>query len=383
MKETKPYKLLYAASTQSHLQRFHQPYISALRREVEVHTLSPGSDSEPSIRFDKHYFSLTNLRTMLRIRRILKEEKYDAVILNTTLAAFWIRMAMVGMKNRPYVINLVHGYLFSMTGGMKNRVLYLCERMLRGLTDEIIVMNEEDFAIASKHSLCRGGVTMTRGMGYVMPATLPGRDEALRAQYAPLDGDFLCTFVGELSGRKNQEFLLYAAARLRREGIPVRLLLVGEGAARADLEQLIRKNEWGEFIHLAGNREDVLPFLAMTDLYVSASRMEGLPFNVMEAMACGLPIVASDIKGQRDLLAEHSSSLYPLGDEDAFCSAVKEIYRMGRYGVASVEYPEIGRYSLSAVFEDTLRALRGEKKRKEKIDDTDGDASEENRTVQE
>lgn len=358
MKEMTPFKVLYAASTQSHLQRFHQPYIAALRREVEVHTMATGDGVAHPICFEKNYFSPKNLRSMFKIRRILKEERYDAVILNTTLTAFWVRMAMWGMKKRPYVLNIVHGYLFSMTGGIKNRILYLCERMLRRVTDEIAVMNEEDLAIATEHCLCCGRVSMLRGMGYV-PAELPSaRDEILRAEFAPLNDDFLCTFVGELSGRKNQAFLLSAVARLRNEGIPARLLLVGEGAERPTLEQMIRKNGWEEFVHLAGNCEPVLPYLAISDVYVSASRIEGLPFNVMEAMACGLPTVASDVKGQRDLLREHPAALYPLGDEDAFCAAVKEIYRTGRVGIRSATYPAIEGYSLSAVFEETLGVMR-------------------------
>ena len=135
-------------------------------------------------------------------------------------------------------------------------------------------------------------------------------------------------------------------------------MLVGEGAEREALEETVRKNGWEDFVSLVGNREPVSPYLAISDIYVSASRIEGLPFNVMEAMAAGLPIVASDVKGQRDLLASRSGALYPLGDEAAFCEAVKTIYRTGRYGPATVEYATIGSYALSSVFEDTLDALR-------------------------
>ena len=235
-------------------------------------------------------------------------------------------------------------------------------------------MNAEDHAIACKHRLCRGEVRFIRGMGYVMPRTLPARDETLRAEFAPLSDDFLCTFVGELSGRKNQAFLLSAAARLRKEGLPLHLLLVGEGGARAELEQTIRRNGWEDFIHLAGRKEDVLPYLAISDVYVSASRIEGLPFNLMEAMAAGLPIVASNVKGQQDLLAGHPHALYPLDDEDAFCEAVKEIYRTGRFGVGTVEYPRITDYSLPSVFEETLAVMRGGwKERVYKDEDSEGE----------
>ena len=350
-------KILYAASTQSHLECFHQPYLAALREHADVFTMATGEGVDFSIAFDKHFFSFANLRSIFRIRKILKKERFDAVLLHTTLAAFLIRAAMFGWRKRPYVLNVVHGSLFQMDiKGMKDRVLLLCEKLMRRKTDDIAVMNAEDLTIAQTHRLCLGSVCFINGMGMPSSETLPVPDTALRAKYAKRSSDFICTFVGELSKRKNQIFLIRAARRLREEGIPITLLLIGEGSERETLDREIKALQLEKNVFLTGTKTPVLPYLAITDLYVSASTSEGLPFNVMEAMSCGLPIAASDTKGQNDLL-HNTDCLYPLDDMDAFCDAVRHVYASGRYGVGAKTYPVLKQYRLSAVFEDNMKIL--------------------------
>lgn len=352
-------KILYVASTQSHLERFHKPYLAELAKKYEVKTMATGKDIDFPVLFDKHFFSFANLRSIGKIRKILKREQFDAIILHTTLAAFLCRMAMWGMgrKKRPYVLNVVHGYLFSKgERGLRARILLLCERLLRGKTDAIAVMNKEDLEIAKEHRLCRGEITFINGMGVIGADEQPGPNLDLKRQFAP-EGELLCGFVGELSGRKNQRFLINAVRRLREEGLPMRLLLLGEGGEREALEHCIDEADLRDFVFCPGNVEPIIPYLAAMDLYVSASRSEGLPFNIMEAMSVGLPIVASATKGQTDLLEEYDNSLYPLDDTDAFCAAVRRAYETGSLGAGAVCYPSLERYRLASVFDDNMKIL--------------------------
>ena len=347
-------KILYAASTASHLKRFHMPYIEALREVATVKLLADGEGVDFSIPFHKRFFSLSNLKSIKRIRSVLVREQFDLILVHTTLAAFLVRMATVGMKNRPYVKNVVHGYLFSEDGkGLRNKVLLLCEKLLANRTDEIVVMNEEDLRIATKHRLCKGSVSFIYGMGLPKEKAPVNAESALRACFAHNANDLLCTFVGELSSRKNQAFLIHAVKRLRRIGVPIKLLLLGEGAERQRLEELIASLSLEEHVFLIGNVDNVSDYLSVTDLYVCASTSEGLPFNLLEAMDAGLPILASSVKGQTDLLEEEH--LYPFNDMDAFCNAVKVIYEGKRFGIHSVAYPSLERYRLSSVFDENLK----------------------------
>ncbi len=355
-------KILYAASTASHLRRFHAPYIKALRAEHDVYLMgSAGEGIDFPIPFAKSIFSFANVRAVFAVRKILKRERFDRVIVHTTLAACILRAAMIGMHRRPRVLNVVHGYLFPEEGGgLKNRLMLLCEKLLRCKTDELAVMNREDYRIASRHRLCRTGeISFLWGMGMPEPVKELRRSRELRTAYAAKD-EILCSFVGELSRRKNQIFLIRAVATLRGEGIPVKLLLPGEGSERETLEAEIDRLGLGGIVFLPGNLEPIHPYLAVTDIYVSASRSEGLPFNVMEAMSLGLPVLMSDVKGQKDLHQNEFSRLYPAEDADAFCKAFRALYREGRLGVGACRYPHLERYRLSSVFEQNLAVLKGE-----------------------
>ncbi len=350
-------KILYAASTASHLERFHKPYLEALSKEHTVLTMATGEGVDLPILFDKHFFSFSNWKSIWKIRKILKKEKFDLLLLHTTLAAFLIRAAMIGMRRRPRVLNVVHGYLFSEAPqGLKEKILLLCEKLLRKKTDEIAVMNAEDLRIAEKYRLCHGKVHFIYGMGVPENAVKAAKSADLRTALTQ-NGDFVCCFVGELSARKNQSFLIDAAALLRERGIPIKLILVGEGGERSALENKIAELQLGDSVMLAGSQTDVHSYLAASDLYVSASRSEGLPFNIMEAMAEGLPVVASATKGQTDLLQDSAEYLYPLGDIEAFCHAVEEIYHSRHYGAGSRSYPNLSSYLLSAVFDENLKIL--------------------------
>ncbi len=349
-------KILYAASTASHLCRFHMPYIEALRENATVLLLADGEDVDFSVPFHKSFFSLSNLASIKKIRKILKKESFDMIIVHTTLAAFLVRMATVGLKRRPYIKNVVHGYLFSEKDkGLRSRILLLCEKLLAGRTDEILVMNDEDLRIAQSHRLCRGEVSFLYGMGLSDNLGAAEANTELRKRFTENADDLLCTFVGELSGRKNQAFLIQAVKQLRHFGIPAKLLLLGEGSERRELEALVSSLSLEDHVFLPGNIEGVSDYLAITDLYVCASRSEGLPFNILEAMNYGLPILASDVKGQNDLLEKER--LYPLGDMDAFCKAVRQIYEKKRFGIGTAEYPNLAQYRLSSVFEKNLNLL--------------------------
>ncbi len=350
-------KILYVASTSSHLKRFHQPYIAELKKNHTVLTMANGTDVDFCIPFAKSFFSPANLKCILQIRKILKKECFRSVLLHTTLAAVLVRLAMLGIKDRPYVLNVVHGYLFPKNGsGFKNRFLLFCEKRLWQVTDDIAVMNREDLEIASSHRLCRNKVYMTNGMGIPPHAELQSTNiREVRAEWGIADTDLLCTFVGELSRRKNQAFLIECIKNLQEQDLPVKLLLLGEGSERDNLTSMITELGLADAVFLAGNREPVTPYLAATDLYVSASISEGLPFNIMEAMDMGLPVLASDVKGQTDLLSVEM--LYPLGDHAVFCKALKAVYESGNFGMGSRTYPKLDAYRLPSVFDANMKIL--------------------------
>ena len=279
-------KILICASNMMHIKNFHIPYIEKFRQNGnEVKILSYGEDADFNVPFKKRVLSIKNLILTFKIRKILKKEKFDTVYLHTTLCAFFVRLALKGMKKRPYVVNTVHGYLFSKdTSFLKRKIYLLCEKAVRKQTDDIVVMNREDYGIATKNKLCINKVFFSYGMGITLP-TLPSTEKSCSDKTR-------LVFVGEISKRKNQAFLVNALRRLP----DCTLTLVGDGGERKYIEKLSKRLNVSDRLHITGFTKDVYSHILNSDIYVCASEIEGLPFNIMEAMHVGLPIVASDVK---------------------------------------------------------------------------------------
>ncbi len=317
-------KILIAASNMVHINNFHRPYIQRFRAlGHQVFVMARGEGADFDIPFEKSSLSFSNLKLSYKIRDILKKERFDVVYLHTSLAAFWVRMALRGVKDRPYVVNTVHGYLFGKTSGRVRNSLYLgCEKYLRKQTDEIIVMNKEDYDIALENRLCKNQVTLIDGMGVNFKENVG----------APIHWDSIkknLVFVGEISKRKNQIFLVQAMRVLKE----CTLTLVGDGEERASIEEYIKYAGLENRVRITGFTKEAYEYIAGCDLYVSASSIEGLPFNIMEAMYLEKPIVASDIKGHSDLLP--SDQLYTPGDIQGYAERVRNFFGTQRviYGV--------------------------------------------------
>lgn len=329
-------KILIAASNMVHINNFHRPYIKAFEDEGhKVYIMARGEGADFDIGFKKRSLSFSNLKLSFEIKRILKKEEFDVVYLHTSLAAFWVRMAMKGLKKRPYVVNTVHGYLFGDNSSKIHNAVYLaCEKILKKQTDDIVVMNSEDYEIATKNKLCLKDVYFSKGMGVRFRSAQEMVEKPRRDKIS-------LAFVGEISKRKNQLLLVRAMKRLPE----YTLTLVGDGDGRAEIEEYINKEGLSDRVFITGFTKNAYGYIAACDIYVSASNIEGLPFNIMEAMYSKKPIVASDIKGQRDLLSP--SQLYPPGDEDAYVSLVRKT------DVLPVEY-DTERYSLDSILSENV-----------------------------
>ena len=330
-------KILIAASSMVHINNFHRPYIEALKAKGnEVLVMASGDGADFDIGFKKRSLSFKNLKLSYKIRDILKKEEFDVIFLHTTLAAFWVRFALRGVKRKPCVINTVHGYLFGANSGRLHNFIYLqCEKLLRRQTDHIIVMNKEDLEIATKHKLCKGQVVLSHGMGVCFKENV---GEPKRLGSSPVS----LAFVGEISRRKNQLFLVKALKQLEN----CSLTLVGDGDGREEIEEYVKKQSLNDRVFITGFTKEAYEYILGCDIYVSASEIEGLPFNIMEAMYLQKPIIASNIKGHSDLLPQ--SSLFTPNHTDELVSLVK------RTEIKEVEY-SIDKYRLDAVICENMK----------------------------
>jgi glycosyltransferase involved in cell wall biosynthesis len=148
---------------------------------------------------------------------------------------------------------------------------------------------------------------------------VPGRAEIKRARAEMGDGRApLIVSAGRLVALKGHRLLIAAAARLKSQGAAFRVAIIGDGEERPSLEDLARASGVGERVRLLGWRAQVAPYLAAAAIYVQPSLSDVLPNTVLEAMALGRCVVASDVGGLRDAIEPgYSGALTPPGDAAA------------------------------------------------------------------
>ena len=293
------------------------------------------------------------------IKKELKINSYDAVVLNTSLASFHTRLALG--KARPRVINIVHGYLFPLkaSGGIlsriKRRMLLLAERLVAKRTDAIIVMNSEDYEIAKRYSLTSGEISLCQGMG--VPEGAPRSDRDTLRDELGMAGRFIILFAGELSKRKNQAYLISLMPKIIEAKENAELWLLGEGDEENNLRALAKELNVSDKVRLLGRKENVRDYMLACDTYASASKSEGLPFNIIEAMSVGAYTVCSAVKGHTDALRSGGGELFEPSDEN---QAVELILRTRDKELVQGEAKASATpYLFSEAFERTYSLIKG------------------------
>lgn len=346
-------KVLITASTYSHIKNFHHPYLREFfKAGWEIH-VACGGTPEPvfyaaqvlTLPFEKKMTSPANFRVARLLRRKMELERYDLVITHTSLAAFFTRLAVSKLKKRPRVINMCHGYLFDdNTGFFKRKILLKAERMTARCTDLVLTMNQCDYRIATRYKLGKKVVNVP-GVGVDFSRLKkPGRLEVheLRQKLQLRAKDFVLVYAAEFSARKSQSVLIRALPLLPANVV---LLLPGKGALLGECKKLAEKLGVAERVRFPGYVTNMAAWYGISDVAVTSSRSEGLPFNVMESMYMGLPVVASAVKGHEDLIRDGENGLlYPYGDHAAFATQIRKLFQspvlcefMGQAGQVSVQ----------------------------------------------
>ncbi len=352
-------KVLFTASTFSHILNFHLPYIARFQQlgwQVDVACggeppqAIPGADHIWPLPLEKKMLAAGNFRAARLLRQKMAAGQYALISTHTSLAAFFTRLAIPPQSGsgggfRPYVLNMVHGYLFDdQTPALKRTVLLTAEKLTAGCTDLLLTMNQWDLAAARKYRLgCRIDFIPGVGVDFARFAQIePASAQAKRAELGLRPQDFVLIYAAEFSGRKSQAVLLKALAELaaRPDSLPEQgrlvLLLPGDGALLAECRRLAADlnlldnapDSRRPLVIFPGQQKNMPLWYALANAAVSGSRSEGLPFNIMEAMFAGLPVVASDVKGHRDLLTpEQTGLLYPYGDAAACAAQLQRLWQ--------------------------------------------------------
>ena len=257
------------------------------------------------IDFDRHPLSLENIKAKKQLCKLMNQEKFDIVHCNTPVGGLLGRLC--GKKCKvPNILYQAHGFHFWKGSPIKNWMLYYpVEKWLARKTDVLITINKEDYERA-KRKLRKTHIEYVPGVGIDInkfSSTAIKREEK-RHELRLRDTDFTLLSIGELIPRKNHMEVLYALNEIKRSNQigNIQYLICGSGIYMDELRKTIYKLNIQDHVRLLGFRKDVNEICAATDLFVFPSLQEGLPLALMEAMACGMPSICSDIRGNTDLI---------------------------------------------------------------------------------
>lgn len=337
-------KILFVATVRSHIGQFHMPFIRELKaRGVEVHAAfkdnsadKPGLDLSAidktfEVPLERQPLRPNNIKAYRELKKIIDGNGYDAVHCHTPMGAVITRLAAKSARKKgTKVIYTAHGFHFFKGASIKNWMLfYPVEKYLSKYTDCLITINSEDCELAHKKKFRAGKIYKVHGVGVELDkfkAVDADEKARLRAEYG-YDGDtFIMIYPADLSVRKNQPMLFDALQKIAEKNKNVKLLLPGQPIRLEEYKRMVSERGIADNVEFLGYRRDINNLVGLSDLSVASSFQEGLPINIIEAMAMGNAIVATDVRGNNDAVEDGVNGyLVPVGDSDLMAEKILEL----------------------------------------------------------
>ena len=297
-----------------------------------------------------------DLITLVRLYRLIRRERPDVVHTNTAKAGFVGRIA-ARLAGVPVVVHTFHGHVFHGYFGPRKTAIFLqLERFGARLSDRVITPSRElKRQIAEQYHVCAADKIDIIGVGLELDdlAALGRHQGSFRAAQDIPAGAPLIGIVGRLVPIKNHE-LFFQAARIMLDQQPdAWFVLIGDGERRAELVALAEALGLSERLRFAGWVTDMLPVYSALDVLVLCSLNEGLPISVMEAMAAGVPVTATNVGGVPDLLADPCfGALTPAGDAAALAAGMMAGLH-GSFDLEAARAYVLAHYNMRALAEQT------------------------------
>ena len=297
---------------------------------------------------------LSDPAALFRLRSLLRKLEYDVVHTHASKAGVLGRLA-AWMAGARRVIHTPHTFYFEALHGIGRWCFRTMEWALLGFTRRLIVLSQgqrrlaigELGAKADRVALIENGVDAA----HFAPQGL--RDESRRTLGIPLGAPVVGT-IARLRPQKGCDLFLKAAARVVEELPAARFVIVGKGPLRDRLMELAEQLQLSRHVIWRDEADDVRLIYEALDVFALASRYEGMPYTLLEAMAMGLPVVAGRIPGCEEVVSESTGLLVPPDRPGDLARAITGLLRnrtlarqMGAAGRALAEE----RFSLKAALE--------------------------------
>ena len=336
-------KVLLTATVQSHICQFHKPLMKLLQENgYEVHVAARDNLAEKNglameyadkvydIPFDRSPFSTRNIKAYKELSKVLAENEYEIIHTNTPMGGMVTRLAAnkYRKKNGTKVFYTAHGFHFYEGAPKKNWLIYYpIEKSMSRFTDTLITITNEDYKLATEKFHCN--VVHMHGVGANSTKFYMMSDEEkakLRYEFGYSQDAPIILNVGELNANKNQKSVIRAMKKVVEKLPNAKLLIAGNGPELEKHKALIAELGLENNIELLGYTTEIFKYMNICDVLVACSYREGLPLNLMEAMLCGKPIVASINRGHKELVENGKNGfLVPVEDTDAYAQKILEV----------------------------------------------------------
>ena len=252
--------------------------------------------------------------SLLKLWRLMKKNNFDIVHTHMTKASILGRLA-ARLAGAKVVIMTGHG----LTGILENTIsnkfaqkaFVLVEWLwARLFTDIVILVNESDkksivfqgIIPKKKIKVVLNGINLTR----LTPIKTPIEK---RKELNISEDVYVIIMVGRLCNQKAPEIFIRAAEKIQTQRNDICFLLVGDGPKLKIIREMITDFPFPSQIKVLGNRYDIVDLLSVSDLFVLPSIYEGMPISILEAMALDLPVIASDVPGNRSLVKHNQTGM--------------------------------------------------------------------------
>lgn len=271
---------------------------------------------------------LTNLFFIWEIKRYLNNNTFTTLHFNSSNALLGAIGAKL-TKNQPKIIFTFRGLsLIDQNYTLKyfsKIFFYFYFKILLNFVDAQVYVSKENEAYCQKIGLAKKFSTIYNGL-----PTLKFLDKTEARQKLfdicknDLSGNFIIGSVGRLAYQKNYGFLIKATQEILKLNPKIKILIVGDGPEKEALENLINDLNLQNSIFLIGDLPDAYHFLKAFDLFTLTSRYEGMSITLIEAMQAGLPIIASDVGGAKEML-NNEDLIYKLDDQKEFIGKLSNL----------------------------------------------------------
>ncbi len=302
---------------------------------------------------------LKDIQAVFELKKLYSSLEPNVIHLNSTKAGVVGSLAYSLMnkeyKQKTKLIYTCHGWVFNESlSFLKKKLFTYLEKVTAKPKDKILCVSDYDRRIGLDYQIAKPDTLVTVHNGIDTNQSFLSKQQAREALNLPQDTCIIGS-IGNFYANKGFTYLIEAASRLDN----CLLVIIGDGSLRPDLEDQIRKNKLQDKVRLLGKKERASQYLKAFDIYICSSIKEGLSYTLLEASLAGLPIIATQVGGNPEIVINQKTGIIiPVKDTQAMVNSIQLLkdnlelrHTLGKQARQHV----LDHFSLSAMIEKTFQ----------------------------